>query len=73
MQTPAPPKKNRFHFFVQIVAQCSATNEKSFFRLVEIYSFKNEIFFYPFGYKNEKDAQCSKRIEDFFFGETFTF
>ena len=28
MHTPSPLKKSRFHFFVQIVAQCSETNEK---------------------------------------------
>ena len=40
MQTPPPfLKKNHFHFFVQIIAQCSESNEKSIFFIFAIFIF----------------------------------
>ena len=62
MQTPPPLKRPVFIFFVQNVAQCSKTNEKSIIRFIgilvfEMWSFKNGKIVTNW---LKKDAQCSQ-------------
>ena len=69
MQTPHPLKKSRCHFLIQIVAQCSETNERKKLRFLIFQVINDVVHNFQVFLTNflgiSKDAQCSE--SDFVF------